>query len=108
MLVIRLARVGKKKKAEFRIVVQEKQRDPYGTTVDRVGYYNPQRNPAVLTFDKEKVLSWLSKGAQPTATVHNLFVNAGVLQTPKRKIVRHHKEAVDPKATAKVEAKPAA
>ncbi|MBE8436065.1 30S ribosomal protein S16, partial [Leptospira borgpetersenii serovar Tarassovi] len=30
------------------------------------------------TFNKEKILTWLKNGAQPTGTVLNLFKNAGI------------------------------
>lgn len=105
MLVIRLARVGKKKKPEFRILVQEKARDPYGVFVDRVGYYNPRTVPATIRLDKEKILAWIKKGAQPSATVHNILINLKILDGKKQKVVRHHRK-IEEKKTSKSETKP--
>ena len=46
MLVIRLARMGAKKKPSYRVVVIEKQRARDGRPVEIVGYYNPLTHPA--------------------------------------------------------------
>lgn len=88
MLVIRLTRVGKKKQPSYRLVVQEKHRDPWGHYTELLGHYNPLTHPATITIEKERAAYWLSKGAQPSDTVWNLFHEHGIVTGDKRRIVR--------------------
>ena len=73
MLMIRLSRIGKKKHPFYRVVVTEKTRPRNGRFVEIVGTYDPQRNPAAVKIDSERVQYWLSKGAQPSDTVRSLL-----------------------------------
>lgn len=41
MLMIRLSRTGKKKKPTYRIVIQDKIKDPWGRSLEILGNYNP-------------------------------------------------------------------
>lgn len=83
MLVIRLTRIGKKKQPTYRLVVQDKHKDPWGKALDIVGSYNPLTKPKTLKLEADKIKGWIAKGAQPTATVNNLLVGAGVITTKK-------------------------
>ncbi len=108
MLKIKLALVGKKKQPEYRIVVTEHTKDPYGNHKEILGNYNPRTNPSTLTLKKERVEYWLSVGAQPTDTVHNLFVAEGLIKGDKRAVVSISKKRqakLDEKAEAAKEAK---
>ena len=73
MLMIRLARFGKKKHPFYRVVVTEKTRPRNGRFVEIVGTYDPQKNPALVQMDSERVQYWLSKGAQPSDTVRSMI-----------------------------------
>ncbi len=73
MLMIRLSRFGKKKHPFYRLVVTEKTRPRNGRFVEIVGTYDPQKNPALVEMDSERVQYWLSKGAQPSDTVRSLI-----------------------------------
>ena len=73
MLMIRLARFGKKKHPFYRVVVTEKTRPRNGRFVEIVGTYDPQKKPALVDFKNERVQYWLSKGAQPSDTVRSLL-----------------------------------
>ena len=88
MLVIRLTRVGKKKQPSYRIVVQEKARDPWGDYVEKLGHYNPLTHPATLVIKEERLQHWISKGAQPSDTLWNLFVERKLVNGDKRRIVQ--------------------
>ena len=85
MLVIRLTRVGKKKQPSYRVVVQEKARDPWGRSVEIVGRYNPRSTPKEFVVKEDRIKYWISKGAQPSPTVHNLLVDAKVIEGSKLK-----------------------
>ncbi len=84
MLSIRLSRVGKKKQPSYRLVVCEKSKDPWGTVVETMGTFNPLTQPSTIKFDLERIKYWLSKGAQPTDTVWNLFVDMKLVEGAKR------------------------
>jgi small subunit ribosomal protein S16 len=73
VLMIRLSRFGKKKHPFYRVVVTEKTRPRNGRFVEIVGTYDPQKKPALVQMDKERVDYWLSKGAQPSDTVRSLL-----------------------------------
>jgi small subunit ribosomal protein S16 len=83
MLVIRFQRVGKKKQASFRVVLQERTWAAQGKTKELLGFYNPRTKEQ--KFQSERVSYWIQKGAQPSPTLHNLFVDAGILKEPKKK-----------------------
>lgn len=78
MLVIRLTRTGKISQESFRMVVAEKSKAVKRQYLELVGHYIPTVEPKVLKFDKERILYWISKGAQPTETVASLLKAEGV------------------------------
>jgi small subunit ribosomal protein S16 len=73
MLVIRLTRIGTKKRPTYRVVVTEARTPRDSRVVERLGYYNPKTQPATLKVDRERVTHWLKAGAQPSATVKSLL-----------------------------------
>ncbi|MFY9752195.1 MAG: 30S ribosomal protein S16 [Candidatus Acidiferrales bacterium] len=75
MLTIRLARIGKKKRPFYRVVVTEKTRPRNGRFVEIVGTYDPLKKPAAVLLDRERVKYWLGKGAQPSDTVRSFLRN---------------------------------
>ena len=90
MLMIRLSRVGKKKYPTYRIVIQEKSRDPWGKALEILGNYNPHTKDFACKEDRIKY--WLSVGAQMSATVNNLLIKKGVIQGKKRKAAKLNKK----------------
>lgn len=75
MLMIRLARIGKKKHPFYRVVVTEKTRPRNGRFVEIVGTYDPAKKPATVQLDDARVQYWLGKGAQPSDTVRSFLRN---------------------------------
>ena len=74
MLAIRLARRGAKKKPFFHIVVSENSRIPTGRALEVLGFVNPiATSGETVRIDAEKAKSWISKGAKPSKSVHDLF-----------------------------------
>ena len=73
LLTIRLSRIGKKKQPSYRVVVIESTRRRDGRFVEIVGHYDPLRNPAAITLNKERIQHWLSCGAQPSDTVRSFL-----------------------------------
>ncbi len=76
MVVIRLARVGKKKQAFYRIVVADSQRFVKSKFISILGWYNPRTKE--INLKKEEILEWMNKGAQPSNTVAVLLKNNDV------------------------------
>lgn len=83
MITIRLSRTGKRKQPLYRIVVQDSKRDPWSPAIEVIGNMNPrlERKDAVVNLERAKY--WLSVGAQPSATVNNLFVDLGLVKGKK-------------------------
>mgnify|MGYP001156648822 FL=1 len=73
MVKIRLARVGSKKNAIYRVVVADSRSPRDGRNIETVGRYNPQTNPSEVVIDLPKVDKWLQTGAQPSAAVKKLI-----------------------------------
>jgi small subunit ribosomal protein S16 len=90
MLKIRLARIGKKKKPTYRFIVSEAGRDMYGKALEIVGSYNPFSK--VCDVKKGRILYWISQGAQPSPTVHNLLVDQNVITGDKVKASKGKKK----------------
>ncbi|KPJ86055.1 hypothetical protein AMJ57_00650 [Parcubacteria bacterium SG8_24] len=106
MIVIRLSRVGKKKQPTYRIVVQEKQRDPWGTSLEILGHYNPRTKPKTVSLKEERVRHWLAQGARPTPTVHNLLVDAKLIEGSKVKATQGEQKKRQEAARKKAEEAP--
>ena len=75
MLMIRLARVGAKKKPFYRVVVIEKERARNGRNLEVVGHYNPLTNPAKVDLNHDRIGYWTKNGAQLSDTVQRLVKN---------------------------------
>jgi small subunit ribosomal protein S16 len=73
--MIRLSRIGKKKRPFYRVVVTEKTRPQNGRFVEIVGTYDPLTKPAAVRLDHDRVNYWLGKGAQPSDTVRSFLRN---------------------------------
>jgi small subunit ribosomal protein S16 len=73
VLMIRLSRIGKKKKPFYRVVVIEKTRPRNGRVVELVGTYDPLKKPAEIKLDAERIKHWLGVGAQPSDTVRSFI-----------------------------------
>jgi len=89
MLTIKFSRKGKKDQSFFRIIVLEKTKDPFGDFLENLGFYNPRLKESSLKI--ERIKHWLSKGAQPTASVHNLLVNQKIIEAAKMKVSKNPK-----------------
>jgi small subunit ribosomal protein S16 len=75
---IRLARFGKKKRPFYRVIVTKDTAPRDGRFIEMIGTYDPFSEPHMITIKKERALSWLKKGAQPTQSVIQLLKKSGV------------------------------
>ena len=87
MLMLRLQRLGKSKHPSYRLVVSEKAKDTQSGTLENLGIYNPAATPKVVDFKKDRILYWISVGAQLSASVNNLFIKENIIKGDKKKSV---------------------
>jgi small subunit ribosomal protein S16 len=100
MLVIRFFRVGKKNQPSFKIVVTDKRNPPRGGRfVEEVGFWNPLTKEKVLR--KERIKYWLSVGAQPSKSIHNLLVSEKIIEGKKFAVHKKKKEKEEKKEEKK-------
>lgn len=71
MLIIRLARYGKKKMPFYKIVVINKKKARNGEFIEKIGTFNPIKN--IINIDMEKINYWKKVGAQLSNTVFNII-----------------------------------
>lgn len=102
MLTIRLARVGKKNRAQFQIVLQEHTIAPGGRHVEVLGSYDPHQKKTVLK--KDRIKYWVSQGVQLSDTAFNLLQAKGLVSGDKRKVKMPAKKVEAPVEEAKTEA----
>lgn len=108
MLAIKLQRIGKKHQPSYRFVVAERRSKMAGPPLEDLGAYNPFTKASSL--NKERVSYWIKMGAQPTATVHNLLVEGGVVSGAKiavkmkKQVVAEQSPAAPAATVAEVEA----
>jgi small subunit ribosomal protein S16 len=112
MVRIRLRRVGKRKQPVYRVVVADARSPRDGRFIEVIGQYKPLEDPSVITFDTDKALEWLRKGAKPSDSVTALLKRTGIWSTfvadkgpAKRPPPR--KKAAAARARAEAEAKAA-
>lgn len=76
---IRLQRKGKKGRPYYHLVVADQRSPRDGKYIERIGAYDPNRNPALVEVDSNKALDWLQKGAQPSDTARAILSYTGVV-----------------------------
>lgn len=89
MLNIRLQRVGRKNDSSYRLVlINSKYAAKSGKAIEILGSVDFRKK----TMDKEsfkadKIKAFIKDGAQVSPTVHNLFVDAGILEGKKKNVL---------------------
>ncbi|OGZ05324.1 MAG: 30S ribosomal protein S16 [Candidatus Lloydbacteria bacterium RIFCSPHIGHO2_02_FULL_54_17] len=106
MLAIRLKRIGRTNDPSFRIIVQDHRRSPKKTRglVEYVGSYDARKGTPQI--NGERVKYWISQGARPSDTVHNLLVDAKIITGKKVNAMNKKTKVV--KEAPKEDAKPVA
>ncbi|MFA6376755.1 MAG: 30S ribosomal protein S16 [Candidatus Paceibacterota bacterium] len=92
MLTIRLHRIGKKNQPTFKIVVVDKRisaaagkfREEIGS-IDRISKQTK--------LNKDRVVYWISKGAQPSPTVNNILIAEKIIEGKKVAVHAQPKKA---------------
>ena len=76
---IRLQRHGRKGKPFYWIVAADARSKRDGRSLEKLGTYNPNTNPAMIDLDVDSAVKWLQNGAQPTDTARAILSYTGAL-----------------------------
>jgi small subunit ribosomal protein S16 len=76
---IRLQRHGKKGKPFYWVVAADARSKRDGRSLEKLGTYDPNTNPATIDLDVDATVKWLQNGAQPTDTARALLSYKGVM-----------------------------
>lgn len=96
---IRLAVSGKKNQIAYRIVASDTRSKRDGKFLEILGFYNPTSNAVEkLRIEKDKIASWVKKGAIITPAVA-LLIEKGTLDRPKKPKVKKEEAQTAPPQT---------
>ncbi|MBR2495269.1 30S ribosomal protein S16 [Helicobacter sp.] len=70
--VIRLTRMGRKKKPFYRVVVTDSRKRRDGGWIESIGYYNPLTQPAIIKINTDRLAYWRGVGAKMSERVEKL------------------------------------
>ncbi|MDD2296567.1 MAG: 30S ribosomal protein S16 [Sphaerochaetaceae bacterium] len=71
---IRLKRFGSKKNPHYRLVVIDSKAARDSRSIEEVGQYHPvESEEKQVVLKEDRIREWISKGAQPSATVKKLL-----------------------------------
>ena len=73
MVKLRLRRKGRKKAPTYDIVAVDSRSRRDGDYLERVGYYDPMKQPSTVSFQHDRAIYWLNNGAQATDIVRSLM-----------------------------------
>ncbi|NPU98278.1 MAG: 30S ribosomal protein S16 [Candidatus Omnitrophica bacterium] len=76
---IRLKRMGKRNLPFYRLVVMDSRWRRDGKAIANIGWYDPVKKPAQMSFQEAEIYKWLEKGAQLSETARSLLKKQGIL-----------------------------
>ena len=78
--------MGRKHETSFRVVLTDsKNSTKSGRFKEVLGSYDPRKTVDLLKTDR--IRYWLDLGAEPTGTVHNLFVTHNIINAKKKNVL---------------------
>ncbi len=87
-VVMRLSRVGRKKRPFYRIVAADKRMPRDGRYIERLGTYNPllaKDDENRVTLNEDRIKHWLAEGAEPSYRVATFLGKAGLAPMPEQR-----------------------
>ncbi len=100
MVRIRLRRVGAKNQPSYRVVAADKESPRDGRFLEILGHYNPRTEPATISLKEDRIFDWMSKGAQPSDSVRQIFQTIGLWERYERFKAGEELETLLEEATA--------
>ena len=76
---IRLARRGRKKLAQYDVIVADARSPRDGKFIEKIGTYYPLTTPATIDLSEDRAFHWLMNGAQPSDTVKAMLSYRGIM-----------------------------
>jgi small subunit ribosomal protein S16 len=105
-----MQRTGRKNRPFYRIQVLDKRTRRDGASIEQLGWYNPlEKDPAkAVNLNEERAKYWIGVGAQPSATVLDMFAKRNLVKLEpwekerarQRKVVEEQKAAAAAAAAA--------
>jgi small subunit ribosomal protein S16 len=84
MVKIRLRRMGSRNHPFYRVVVSDSRKTPTGAALDEIGYYDPRKQPAVVSIDRERYDKWVASGALVSPTIEKLVKRQTAAEAPAK------------------------
>jgi small subunit ribosomal protein S16 len=106
MVRIRLRRVGLKGQPSYRIVVTDQRSPRDGRFIEIIGFHNPRTQPSTDELQEDRVLHWLSVGAQPSEAVQYILKRTGTMERFARLRKGESLDVLVAEATAQYAANP--
>ena len=78
-VTLRLQRGGRKHRPYYWIVAADNRMPRNGRFLEKLGHYNPMRDPAEVEIDHGLALKWMKQGAQPSDTVRSILSKEGIM-----------------------------
>jgi len=103
--VIRLQRGGRKKRPFYSVVVMDQRNRRDGAFIEKLGYYDPCKEPEVLELNLERVNAWKAEGAQLSGRVASLVRLAENPELAAKAQAKAEQKAADKKAAEEAKAK---
>ena len=94
-VVLRLKRFGRLNHPTYRICAADARFPRDGRIIETLGYYLPKapREGEQLKLNRERIIHWLSVGAQPSETVTGLIRRSDIAMPQRNKRVRGKSKA---------------
>ena len=75
---IRLKRIGRRNRPFYRLVAMDSRNRRDGAAIEELGWYNPIDLEDSFDLKSDRILHWLSEGAQPTKAAKKLLRSSGL------------------------------
>ena len=75
---IRLKRIGRRNRPFYRMVAMDARSRRDGAAIEELGWYNPIDDEKSFELKNDRILHWLSEGAQPTEAAKKLLKRSGL------------------------------
>lgn len=102
--VIRLQRGGRKKRPFYAVVVMDERKRRDGAFIEKLGYYDPCKEPEVIELDLDRVKAWTDQGAQLSPRVAGILKQAAIDPDVRAKAAADKKAAAEKAAAEKAAA----
>ena len=78
MIKIRMARGGRVHRPVYTIVAADSRNPRDGRFLEKLGQYDPKREPVLSGVNTEGIAAWIAKGAEMSDTVRTLLKKSNI------------------------------